>query len=49
MKKTLKLLYEYESPEIVLETIESEGFLCTSTGHEDFTIDDTYGELFEED
>lgn len=49
MKKTLKLLYEYESPEIVLETIESEGLLCTSTGHEDFTIDDTYGELFEED
>lgn len=48
MKKIITGMNPYESPEIVLETIENEGLLCASGSHESLTEDDSWGELLED-
>ena len=48
MKKIITGMNQYESPEIVLEAIENEGFLCASGSHESLTEDDSWGELLED-
>lgn len=48
MKKIIAGTGSYESPEIVLVTIENEGFLCASGSHESFIEDDSWGELLED-
>lgn len=48
MRKIITGMNPYESPEIVLETIENEGLLCASGSHESLTEDDSWGELLED-
>lgn len=49
MKKIITVIKQYVSPEIVLETIESEGVLCASGGHDSFIEDDSWGDRIEEE
>lgn len=49
MKKIITGMNPYESPEIVLETIENEGLLCASGKHQGFTESDDWMDLLEED
>jgi len=49
MKKIITVPDAYESPKIVLETIENEGFLCASGTHQGFTESDDWGDLLEEE
>jgi len=48
MKKIITVPDSYESPKIVIEAIENEGFLCTSGSHESLIEDDSWGELLED-
>lgn len=49
MKKIRNGMNPYESPEIVLETIENEGLLCASGTHQGFTESDDWIDIFEEE
>lgn len=49
MKKIRNGMNPYESPEIVLETIENEGLLCASGTHQGFTESDDWIDILEEE